>query len=287
MAASSTFPSSVYRLSRATSAAARVPQLPAHSPSLTDAVIRAMRTERRYTSTCNLRATQRERRINFQASLPEATCTASQSRAGKSRRILSPLWLTFAQGYGGRLNARPRRSSPNLPTFRWAGLGRGPPSLIRKYATPVWKIERRLGAALGRPRSIKGWASDRFNQHSPPFLIFSHPSLPPLPLHSYPVPSHSVSYYLLVTIQYCFTTSTSSFFLRAPSIDTKRTLEPSSLSDPRLSGNDGRIVRHRATLTDFALDHHGDHHDSRPRLFHLTTIHVDAAVPLLTSMIAQ
>ncbi|KAL1751285.1 hypothetical protein FB107DRAFT_294026 [Schizophyllum commune] len=31
------------------------------------------------------------------------------------------------QGYGGRLNARSARIPPNLPTFRWAGLGRGPP----------------------------------------------------------------------------------------------------------------------------------------------------------------
>ncbi|KAL1715438.1 hypothetical protein EV715DRAFT_294114 [Schizophyllum commune] len=92
------------------------------------------------------------------------------------------------------------------------------------------------------------------------------------------------------TAQHVDTTAyTYSFFLRASSIDTERTLatEPSSLSDPRLSGDDGRIFRHRATLTDFALDHHGDHDNSRPRLFHLTTIHVDAAVPLLTSMIAQ
>ncbi|KAL1684669.1 hypothetical protein GGG16DRAFT_129806 [Schizophyllum commune] len=236
MAASSTVPSSVFRPSRAT---------------LPDAVIQATLAERRYTSSCNLRATKREGRINPRTYPPASTCAASKQ----------------AWGYGGRLNARPWCSSPNLPTFRWAGLGRGPPRSDPEICDA----------------GLEDWTATG-RGHSSPFLIFSHPSLP-LPLHSYPVPSHSVSYYLLV--QYCFTTSTSSFFLRASSIDTERTLGPSSLSNPRLPGNDGRIFRHRATLTDFALDHHGDHDDSRLRLFHLTTIHVDAAVPLLTSMIAQ
>ncbi|KAI5822952.1 hypothetical protein K523DRAFT_406277 [Schizophyllum commune Tattone D] len=73
----------------------------------------------------------------------------------------------------GRLNARSPRASPNLPTFRWAGLGRGP------------------------PRSDPD-ICDAGLEHSTPFLGFSHAFRPPLPLHSYFAKSRSVPFYLLV-----------------------------------------------------------------------------------------
>ena len=73
------------------------------------------------------------------------------------------------------------------PIFRLFG-GRVPVAdrrdLIRKYATPVWKIERRLDAALGRSRSIKGRMVDRLIQHSNSFLFFSYPPLPRQPFQS-------------------------------------------------------------------------------------------------------
>ena len=74
------------------------------------------------------------------------------------------------------------------PIFRLFG-GRVPVAdrrgLIRKYAKPVWKFGRRLGAALGRLRSIKGRSSNRFNQHSTAFLLLFYLPLPTL-LSLYP-----------------------------------------------------------------------------------------------------
>ncbi|KAL1711519.1 hypothetical protein EV715DRAFT_278444 [Schizophyllum commune] len=178
-----------------------------------------------------LRATQGERRINPRASLPQATCTASQARMGKSRRIFCALWLTFVQGYGGRLNARSARIPPIFRLFGPRDSVADRRGLIRKYATPVWKIGRRLDAALGRWRSIKSRIPNGFNQYSAPFLILStsHSAFPP--------------------------------FMDAlrPQLN-----DCTSLPDPASKGRDGLDFRYRATLISLALGHHVDRRVSRP-----------------------
>ena len=55
---------------------------------LADAVMQAARTERRYTPSYQMRATQREGRLNLRPSPPDATCTASPDR-GASLDALS------------------------------------------------------------------------------------------------------------------------------------------------------------------------------------------------------
>ncbi|KAL1697660.1 hypothetical protein GGG16DRAFT_120456 [Schizophyllum commune] len=134
---------------------------------------------------------------------------------------------TSSIGCGGRLNARSARIPPIFRLFGGRVSVADRRGLIREYATPVWKFGRRLGAALGRLRSIKRRASDRLNQHSTPFLLPSNLPLPPLLLHRYPSRLNLWCrwYYAL-------------------------------LSGPCSSGNDGLDFRRRATLTSLALGHH-------------------------------
>ena len=156
----------------------------------TDAVLQTTQAKRRSTPSCNLRATERKGRITLRPSPPGNTCTASPDRVSESRRFFLALWLTFTQGCSGRLYARSPRSSPIFRLFARRASVADRRGLIRKYATPVWKFGRRLDAALGRSRSIKGRTSNRFNQHSSPSFVFSHPFLPPLPHYT-----HCSAYY--------------------------------------------------------------------------------------------
>ncbi|KAI5894604.1 uncharacterized protein SCHCODRAFT_01347853 [Schizophyllum commune H4-8] len=96
----------------------------------------------------------------------------------------------------------PRAPPPNLPTFRWAGLGRGPPRSDPEIYDAGLEVWAALDAALGRSRSIKGRIVDRLTQHSNPFLLFSYPPLPHLPSQSDIVTSRAVSYSLLVLLEY-------------------------------------------------------------------------------------
>ncbi|KAI5889866.1 uncharacterized protein SCHCODRAFT_02669146 [Schizophyllum commune H4-8] len=80
-----------------------------------------------------------------------------------------------------------RAPPPNLPTFRWTGLGRGPPRSDPEIFNAGLEVWAALDAALGRSRSIKGLGIYSFCIAS-----LLRPAVPP-------------------------------FFERASSIDTKRT----------------------------------------------------------------
>ncbi|KAI5889857.1 uncharacterized protein SCHCODRAFT_01097780 [Schizophyllum commune H4-8] len=109
-----------------------------------------------------------------------------------------------------------RAPPPNLPTFRWTGLGRGPPRSdpgILNAGLEVWAA---LDAALGRSRSIKGRSPHRFKsafQSLPPLLL---PSLTSSP---FSIGSCNVACSVLLFTRFALLP----FFERASSIDTKRT----------------------------------------------------------------
>ncbi|KAL1720458.1 hypothetical protein EV715DRAFT_289423 [Schizophyllum commune] len=108
------------------------------------------------------------------------------------------------RGCGGRLNARSPRSSPNLPTFRWAGLGRGPSRSDPEKCDAGLEI----------------WAATGHGQPLTPFLL-SYPPSPTTPFESYCILLYS-------TVQFPPTTSLYHFYLvdlaffDILSIDTER-----------------------------------------------------------------
>ncbi|KAI5900341.1 uncharacterized protein SCHCODRAFT_02710304, partial [Schizophyllum commune H4-8] len=124
----------------------------------TSAFTQASWSQRRCTLCHELRATPRDERKSARTSPTDATCAASLGRTSKSRRILRALWLTFSQGYGGRLNERSARTSPNLPTCRWAGLGRGPPRSDPEICDAGLEVWAATGRGVGPFAMYKEWA---------------------------------------------------------------------------------------------------------------------------------
>ncbi|KAL1657434.1 hypothetical protein GGF50DRAFT_33724, partial [Schizophyllum commune] len=154
---------------------------------------------------------------------------------------------------------------PNLPTFRWAGPGRGPPRSDPEICDSVLED----WAATGHGAGPLARASDRSNQQSTPFLTLSY-----LPFSSTSLPLYFLTLVLCESPNVFPVPSLTTSFLQ-PSCNAHQT----HLSTLMLLGDS--TARLYLPLARQAITSTVTTRDCRS---HLTTISVDATLSFCASM---